>query len=61
MGYGSDTELANIELYGDYPESLLKFAFACYVIFTILGIPGNLITIIALSCCKKVTFKVLFE
>jgi hypothetical protein len=42
------------ELFHDYSASLLHFASACCVIFILVGIPGNLITIIALFRCKKV-------
>lgn len=53
--YRSDAELADVELFKDYPEPLLRFASACCVLFMLVGIPGNLITIIALARCKKVT------
>ncbi|RVE51346.1 hypothetical protein evm_004026 [Chilo suppressalis] len=52
--YGSDAALAAVELFADYPEALLQFAGACCVLFMLIGIPGNLITIIALARCKKV-------
>lgn len=52
--YASDSELAQVELFKDYPEALLHFASACCVIYLLIGIPGNLITIIALARCKKV-------
>ncbi|XP_004928434.1 G-protein coupled receptor moody [Bombyx mandarina] len=52
--YRSDAELADVELFKDYPEPLLRFASACCVLFMLVGIPGNLITIIALARCKKV-------
>ena len=42
------------ELFHGYSASLLHFASACCVIFILVGIPGNLITIIALFRCKKV-------
>jgi hypothetical protein len=42
------------ELFRGYSASLLHFASACCVIFMLVGIPGNLITIIALFRCKKV-------
>lgn len=34
---------------------LLYFASVCCVLFMLLGIPGNLCTIIALARCKKVS------
>lgn len=52
--YNSDAALAAVELFKDYPEGLLWFATACCVVFMLIGIPGNLITIIALARCKKV-------
>ncbi|XP_068629624.1 G-protein coupled receptor moody [Battus philenor] len=52
--YNTDAELAAVELFKDYPEGLLRFASICCVLFMLVGIPGNLITIIALARCKKV-------
>nr|XP_053628488.1 uncharacterized protein LOC128685826 [Cherax quadricarinatus] len=53
------TNLANVTngretLFADYPPHLLDFAVFCCVLFIVLGVPGNLITIIALVKCKKV-------
>jgi hypothetical protein len=42
------------ELFQGYSSALLHFASACCIIFILVGIPGNLITIIALFRCKKV-------
>lgn len=42
-------------LFADYPQPLLDFAVFCCVLFIVLGVPGNLITIIALVKCKKVS------
>lgn len=42
------------ELFQGYSSTLLHFASACCVLFILVGIPGNLITIIALFRCKKV-------
>jgi hypothetical protein len=42
------------ELFQGYSSTLLHFASACCVLFVLVGIPGNLITIIALFRCKKV-------
>lgn len=53
--YRTDEELAAVELFKDYPEALLRFASTCCVLFMLVGIPGNLITIIALARCKKVS------
>lgn len=52
--YSTDEELAAVELFKDYPEGLLRFASVCCVLFMLVGIPGNLITIVALARCKKV-------
>lgn len=52
--YSSDAELASVILFKDYRHSLLTFASVCCVIFMVIGIPGNLITIVALARCKKV-------
>ncbi|XP_022122578.1 G-protein coupled receptor moody [Pieris rapae] len=46
--------LDEVYLFKDYPEGLLRFATACCFICMIIGIPGNLITIIALSRYEKV-------
>uniref|UniRef100_A0A1B0DGD1 Uncharacterized protein n=2 Tax=Phlebotomus papatasi TaxID=29031 RepID=A0A1B0DGD1_PHLPP len=42
-----------IPLFANYSDSLLKFASIMCIIFALVGIPGNLITIIALARCKK--------
>lgn len=42
-------------LFANYPPHLLDFAVFCCVLFIVLGVPGNLITIIALVKCKKVS------
>lgn len=51
QGNGSD----NTELFRGYPAPLLHFATICCILFILLGIPGNLGTIIALYRCKKVS------
>jgi hypothetical protein len=48
------TKDASEELFHGYSAALLHFASACCIIFILVGIPGNLITIIALFRCKKV-------
>ncbi|XP_039757358.1 G-protein coupled receptor moody-like [Pararge aegeria] len=50
----SDTDYAAVELYNGYSDRLLVIASVCGVIAMIIGIPGNLITIIALANYKKV-------
>lgn len=47
--------LATDELFQNYPAGLLYFATAACIVFILVGIPGNLITIIALARCKKVS------
>lgn len=48
--------LADLELFQGYPAPLLHFATVSCVLFILLGIPGNLGTIVALYRCKKVSF-----
>ncbi|XP_028177879.1 G-protein coupled receptor moody-like [Ostrinia furnacalis] len=52
--YESDEALAAVELFIGYPDALLTFASLCCMLFMVVGVPGNLITIIALARCKKV-------
>ncbi|KAF0307058.1 hypothetical protein FJT64_021545 [Amphibalanus amphitrite] len=42
-----------VELFADYPPELLHFAAACCILYIIVGIPGNAITIVALCRYKK--------
>lgn len=44
----------DIQLFQEYSTTLLRFASICCILFMMVGIPGNLITIIALFRCKKV-------
>lgn len=44
------------QLFNGFSSVLLNFATACCILFMLIGIPGNLITIIALARCKKVSF-----
>ncbi|CAH1389976.1 unnamed protein product [Nezara viridula] len=53
-GQPADTEL-EAELFQGYPPSLLNLATLFCLLFMMVGIPGNLITIIALFRCKKVS------
>lgn len=46
---------ASANLFEDYPPSLLYFAAGCCVLFMLIGIPGNLITVAALFRTKKVS------
>lgn len=43
------------ELFQGYSPALLTFASVCCIIYMMVGVPGNLITIIALFRCKKVS------
>ncbi|XP_011881763.1 PREDICTED: G-protein coupled receptor moody [Vollenhovia emeryi] len=43
----------SVILFVDYPPWLLCFAAACCILFMLVGIPGNLITVIALFRTKK--------
>ncbi|KAK3914828.1 G-protein coupled receptor moody [Frankliniella fusca] len=45
--------LERVELFRGYPALLLQAAAACCLLFVVVGVPGNLITIIALNRCKK--------
>ncbi|CAB0021054.1 unnamed protein product, partial [Nesidiocoris tenuis] len=45
------------ELFHGYPSSLLTIATVFCLLFMLVGIPGNLITIIALFRCKKDMFR----
>ncbi|XP_019696028.1 G-protein coupled receptor moody [Harpegnathos saltator] len=42
-----------VTLFVDYPQWLLYFAAACCILFMLLGIPGNLITVVALFRTQK--------
>lgn len=42
------------ELFLGYSPALLTFASVCCLVYMMVGVPGNLITIIALFRCKKV-------
>ncbi|XP_059482547.1 protein trapped in endoderm-1-like [Neocloeon triangulifer] len=50
----TDADFPGENLFKGYSPVLLDLAVACCVLFILLGIPGNLITIIALLRCKKV-------
>uniref|UniRef100_A0A2A4JK45 G-protein coupled receptors family 1 profile domain-containing protein n=1 Tax=Heliothis virescens TaxID=7102 RepID=A0A2A4JK45_HELVI len=52
--FNSSAELAMVPLFQNYSDVLLNVASACCVIFVIIGIPGNLVTIVALARCKKI-------
>lgn len=54
--YSSDAELASKVLFKDYPDSLRVFGSVCCVLFMVIGIPGNFITILALARYKKVIY-----
>lgn len=46
--------LTDDKLFDGYPPGLLKFASVTCMVYMVIGVPGNLITIIALARCKKV-------
>jgi len=45
----------DMEMFQGYSPALLTFASVCCVVYMMVGVPGNLITIIALFRCKKVS------
>ncbi|XP_055844572.1 G-protein coupled receptor moody [Episyrphus balteatus] len=45
--------MENGELFYGYSEELLTFASVMCIVFILIGIPGNLITILALSKCNR--------
>jgi len=47
-------DFLNTTLFEDYPEWMLMSGFGCCVMFLVCGLPGNIITILALARCKKV-------
>lgn len=51
----TDAQLASLDLFKGYPDGLLKFATASCIIFMLVGIPGNIITIVALARYEKVS------
>lgn len=56
-GGGTAFDFATDDLFMDYGSLLTQLAAIFCVIFIIVGVPGNLITIIALARCKKVSQK----
>ncbi|KAH9633600.1 hypothetical protein HF086_014568 [Spodoptera exigua] len=54
MSYSSSEELASVRLFRCYSDALLTFASLCCGLFMVMGILGNLTTIIALARCRKV-------
>ncbi|CAH2090481.1 unnamed protein product [Euphydryas editha] len=49
-----DDYLAAVELFKGYPQWLMNFATACCILFMLIGIPGNIVTIVALARYEKV-------
>ena len=49
-------------LFSEYPDEVLHFAVGACVLFTLIGVPGNFITIVALLRYTKVrnSFVILF-
>lgn len=54
---GNDTNPDPKDLYWRYDKGLTQLAAVVCYIFMVVGVPGNLITIIALARCKKVIFQ----
>ncbi|XP_021201536.3 G-protein coupled receptor moody [Helicoverpa armigera] len=52
--FNSSAELVMVPLFQNYSDTLLNVATACCAIFVVIGIPGNLITIVALARFKKI-------
>lgn len=50
----TDNDEAFIEVFDGFSPFLLKLASAFCVLLMLIGIPGNLITIIALARCRKI-------
>ena len=48
-------------LFAGYPPWLLYFAAGCCLLFMLIGIPGNLITVAALFRTKKVSNNLLIQ
>ncbi|XP_023341816.1 G-protein coupled receptor moody isoform X3 [Eurytemora carolleeae] len=44
----------DISMFQDYPDWMLNMAFSFCIIFLVCGLPGNIVTILALCKCKKV-------
>lgn len=55
IGLPTDEQGGTEDLFHGYSAGLLTFASIVCYIFMLVGIPGNLITIIALARCKKVS------
>lgn len=53
-GDPSEEDLSNIPLFVGYSDGLLNFAAICCVIFVVIGVPGNIVTIVALLRSRKV-------
>lgn len=53
--YLTDEDLAAVKLFDGYDQPLLRFAYISCMVFMLIGIPGNLITIVALARCRKVS------
>lgn len=52
----TDEQLGSLQLFEGYPKPLLQFTAVCCMLFMVIGIPGNLVTIFALTRCKKVRY-----
>lgn len=52
----TDEQLGSLQLFEGYPKPMLQFTAVCCMLFMVIGIPGNLVTIFALARCKKVRY-----
>ena len=50
----SDHSVRSPPLLAEYPDALLQFAVAACILFMLVGVPGNFITILALLRYTKV-------
>ncbi|ETN60302.1 hypothetical protein AND_008084 [Anopheles darlingi] len=51
---GNGSQNGSIPLYTGYPRLLLNFATVTCIAYMVIGVPGNLLTIVALIKSKKV-------
>ncbi|XP_013780889.1 G-protein coupled receptor moody-like [Limulus polyphemus] len=49
----SSVNTTSTAVFQDYPTGLLNFGATCCIIFAIIGVPGNIISVIALVRCPR--------
>lgn len=49
----SSVNTTSTAVFHDYPTALLHFGATCCIVFAIIGIPGNIISVIALVRCPR--------